>query len=105
MHQRKQFPQRFLVSVAPLAEQLGDRLSRGSGRRHRGMLAAANCITIEGFLQHSRRQSKKPRRSWRVSGGLSAYAHEPAQTTNPPEKPKTKTKPRKSKTYANNNQL
>src|SRR5215831_1959435 len=36
MHQREQLFQRFLVSVAPLAEQLGDRLSRGSGRRHTG---------------------------------------------------------------------
>jgi hypothetical protein len=36
MHQREQRAKRFLVSVAPLAEQLGHRLSRGSGRRHRG---------------------------------------------------------------------
>ena len=28
MHQRKQFRQRFLVTVAPRAEQLRDRLSR-----------------------------------------------------------------------------
>jgi hypothetical protein len=48
---------------------------------------------------------KKTAQPWRVSGHLFAYAHEPAQTTNPPEKPKTKTKPRKSKTYANNKQL
>jgi hypothetical protein len=33
--------------------------------------------------------SKKPRCRWRVSCGLSAYAHEPAQTTNTPDK-KTK---------------
>jgi hypothetical protein len=44
-------------------------------------LAAANCITIEGFLQHNRRQSKKTAQSWRLSAGLPAYAHEPAQTT------------------------
>jgi len=42
------------------------------------MLAAANCITIDGFLQHSRKLIKKPERSWRVSAGLLAYAHEPA---------------------------
>jgi hypothetical protein len=36
MHQREQLPQRSLVSAAPLAEQLGDRLLRGSGRRHEG---------------------------------------------------------------------
>jgi hypothetical protein len=31
---------------------------------------------------------KKTAQSWRVSGGRSAYAHEPAQTTGAPEKPK-----------------
>ena len=36
MHQREQLPQRSLVSAAPLAEQLGDYLLRGSGRRHTG---------------------------------------------------------------------
>jgi hypothetical protein len=36
MHQREQLPKRCLVSAAPLAEQLGDRLSRGWGRRHEG---------------------------------------------------------------------
>src|SRR6266480_7693544 len=36
MHQREQLPQRSLVSAAPLAEQLGDCLLRGSGRRHEG---------------------------------------------------------------------
>jgi hypothetical protein len=46
------------------------------------VLAAANCITIQGFLQHGRRQSKKTAQSWRLSAGLFAYAHEPAQTTN-----------------------
>jgi hypothetical protein len=79
MHQRKQFSQRFLVSVAPLAEQLGNRLSRKWRRRHRGIFAAANCITIDGFLQHNRRKSKKIAQSWRVLRRLFAYAHEPAQ--------------------------
>src|SRR6266508_1297673 len=36
LHQRKQLLQRSSVSAAPLTEQLGDRLSRGWGRRHRG---------------------------------------------------------------------
>jgi hypothetical protein len=49
------------------------------------VLAAANCITIEEFLQHNRRQSKKTAQSWRVLRRLFAYAHEPAHTTNPPE--------------------
>src|SRR6266567_1975629 len=43
------------------------------------LLDAANSNTIEGFLQHGRRRSKKTAQSWRVSGGLSALAHEPAQ--------------------------
>jgi hypothetical protein len=55
------------------------------------LLDAANSNTIEGFLQHRRRRSKKTAQSWRVSGGLSALPHEPAQTTNTPQKPKQKT--------------
>jgi hypothetical protein len=34
------------------------------------MLAAANCITIEGFLQHNRRRSKK----LRSRGGFEAVS-------------------------------
>src|SRR6266536_6495341 len=45
------------------------------------LLDAANSNTIDGFLQHGRRPSKKLARSWRVSGGLSALPHEQAQTT------------------------
>jgi len=62
MHQREQRAKRFLVSVAPLAEQLGHRLSRGSGRRHRGFSPPQIVITVEGFLQRSQRHSKKLRR-------------------------------------------
>src|SRR5881409_4397254 len=36
LHQREQLLQRSLVSAAPVAEQLGDLLSRGWGRRHTG---------------------------------------------------------------------
>jgi len=36
LHEREQFLQRSLVSAAPVAEQLGDLLSRGRGRRHTG---------------------------------------------------------------------
>jgi hypothetical protein len=57
------------------------------------LLDGANCITIQEFLQHSRRRDKKTARLWRVSGGLSALSHEPAKTTDRPEKSKQKTKP------------
>src|SRR6266513_2807870 len=36
LHQREQLLQRSLISAAPVAEQLGDLLSRGWRRRHRG---------------------------------------------------------------------
>jgi hypothetical protein len=42
---------------------------------------AANSNTIEGFLQHTPEAIKKTAQSWRVSGGLSALTHEPAETT------------------------
>src|SRR6266404_915121 len=59
------------------------------------LLDAANSNTIYGFLQHSRGPSKKrTAHSWRVSGGLSALPHEPAQTTDAPEKP-NRSKPQK----------
>jgi len=55
------------------------------------VLAAANSITIEGFLQHNRKQSKKTAQTWRVSGGLFAYAHE--REKQPGRKTQTETKP------------
>src|SRR6266404_3446642 len=58
------------------------------------LLDAANSNTICGFLQHSRGHQKKTAHSWRVSGGLSALPHEPAQTTDAPEKP-NRSKPQK----------
>jgi hypothetical protein len=65
----------------PVAEQLGDLLSRGWGVIIR-LFDAANCNTVEGFLQHGAgRRIEKTAQSWRVSGGLPAFAHEPAQTT------------------------
>src|SRR5439155_10006703 len=36
LHQREQLLQGSLISAAPVAEQLGDLLSRGRGRRHTG---------------------------------------------------------------------
>jgi len=36
LHQREQLLKRSLISTTPVAEQLGDLLSRGRGRRHTG---------------------------------------------------------------------
>jgi hypothetical protein len=86
MHQGKQFRQRSLISIAPLAEQLGHRLSRGSRRRHRGSSPPQIVSQSTNFYSTAGGNQKKPALSWRVSGGLLAYAHEPAQTTNTPGK-------------------
>jgi len=61
------------------------------------VLAAANCITIEGFLQHSRRQSKKRRSRGGFQPGSPLTHMNRHKQQNPPEK----TKPRKEKTNAN----
>jgi hypothetical protein len=45
---------------------------------------------IENFHSTAGSDQKKTRKSWRVSVALSAYAHEPAQQQNTPEKPKPK---------------
>src|SRR5262249_19403957 len=58
---------------------VGSPLVAGFGASSQRGFAATNCITVEGFLQRSQRHSKKIAPSWRVSGRLSAYAHEPAQ--------------------------
>src|SRR5260370_11904676 len=94
LHQRKQLLERSFVSAAPVAEQLGNLLSRRWGRRHTGCSTPQILTRIDGFLQHSRRPSKKTAHSWRVSGGLSALPDEPAQTTNA-GKTKTESKPQK----------
>ena len=49
-----------------------------------------------GLDSTARGHQKKTAHSWRVSGGLSALAHEPAQTTNA-GKTKTESKPQKRK--------
>jgi hypothetical protein len=51
------------------------------------MLDAANFTTVGGFLQRDG-FFKYLAQSWWVSGSLSALPHEPAQTTDTPEKPK-----------------
>jgi hypothetical protein len=48
-------------------------------------------------------QAEKSAQLWRVLSGQAAYAHEPAQTTNTPEKTKakTETKTLERKNHAN----
>jgi len=94
----EQFLQRSLVSAAPVAEQLGDSCRVDEGVVIR-LLDAANSNTIERFLQYGQRAIKKNGQSWRVSGGLSALSHEPAETTKAgkPNRKQTSTR----KTYAN----
>src|SRR6266566_9160514 len=96
LHQREQLLQRSLVSAAPVVEQLGDLLSRGWRRRHRGCSTPQILTRINRFLQHSRGPSKKTAHSWRVSGGLSALAYEPAKQQTP-EKPNRKQTSNKKK--------
>jgi hypothetical protein len=73
----------------PVAEQLGDLLSRGWGVIIR-LLDAANSNTVEGFLQHGREANRK---NCAVVAGFrrfSALPNEQAQTTDAPEKSKQK---------------
>src|SRR6266850_5645265 len=59
------------------------------------LLDAANSNMVGDLIQHNaRRLEKKTVQSWRVSGGLSALPHEPAQTTDAPKKP-NRSKPQK----------
>src|SRR5712671_1086478 len=59
------------------------------------LLDAANSNMVGDLIQHNaRRLEKKTVQLWRVSGGLSALPHEPAQTTDAPEKP-NRSKPQK----------
>jgi hypothetical protein len=90
LHQREQLLQRSLVPAAPVAEQLGHLLSRGWGVVIQALLDAANSNTDRWiFTARPGADQKKTAQSWRVSGGLSALAHEPAQQQTP-EKPKQK---------------
>jgi hypothetical protein len=93
LHEREQLLKRSLVSTAPVAEQLGDRLSRGWGRRHTGCSTPQILTRSRDFYSTAGSDQKKTAQSWRVSGGLSALTHEPAQTTKA-GKTKTKTKPK-----------
>src|SRR6266576_6066359 len=89
MHQREQLPQRSLVSAAPLAEQLGDCLLRGSGRRHEGF-SPPHIVSRSRDFYSTAGGNRKNCESWRVSGGLFAYAHEPEKTNRNRRKPKQK---------------
>src|SRR6266478_7113486 len=52
------------------------------------LLDAAKSNMVGDFLQHGWTHQKKTAESWRVSGALSAYPHEPAQQETR-RKPKT----------------
>src|SRR4026209_1575307 len=94
LHERDQFLQRSFVSAALLAEQLSDLLSRGWGRRHRSCSTPQTLTRSGDFYSTARGGQKKSAQSWRVSGGLSALPHQPAQTKTR-RKTKTETKPQK----------
>jgi hypothetical protein len=96
LHEREQLLKRSLVSAAPVAEQLGDLLSRGRGRRHRGCSTPHILTRSSDFHSAAGGDHKKTAQSWRVSDGLSALPNEPAQTTDAPEKP-TESKPQTRK--------
>jgi hypothetical protein len=92
MHQRKQFRQRSLVSVAPLAEQLGDCLLRGSGRRHEGFSPPQIVSRSRDFYSTAGGNQKK----LRSRGGFraaSSLTHMNPQKNRYAGKNKTKTKP------------
>src|SRR6266545_7648335 len=67
LHQREQLLKRSLVSAAPVAEQLGDLLSRGWRRRHTGCSTLQILTRSRDFYSTAGRRSKKNAQSWRVS--------------------------------------
>src|SRR6476469_1493056 len=81
MHQRKQLLQRSVVSVAPLAEQFGHRLSRGWRRGHEGLSPRRIVSRASDFPSTTGGEWKKAAQSWRVLRVRSAYAHEPEKQT------------------------
>jgi len=100
VHQREQFPQRSLVSVAPLAEQLGDRLSRGLGRRHEELSPRQSVSPSRDFYSTTGGNRKKLRRHG-GSQAASSLTHMNRHTQQTRRKTKTKSKPQTRKTYAN----
>ena len=59
LHQREQLLQRSLVSAAPVAEQLGDLLSRGWRRRHGGYSTALSLTRPRNFYSAAGSDQKK----------------------------------------------
>src|SRR5436190_3706478 len=74
LHQREQLLQRSLISAAPVAEQLGDLLSRGRGRRHTGCSTPHILTRSRIFYSTAGADQKKTAQSWRVAAGLSALS-------------------------------
>src|SRR4030095_12525444 len=94
LHKRNQLFERSLVSAAPVAQELGDLLSRGRGRRHTGCSTPQILTRPRDFYSLTASLKNLAQSLW-VSGGLSALPHEPAPTTDTPERPKQKAKTRK----------
>src|SRR5207244_10191576 len=90
LHKRNQLFERSIVSAAPVAQQLGDRLSRGWGRRH------TDCSTLQ-ILPRSRDFYSLTAFFLSISrsrGGFQAafpLYHMNRHKQQTPEKPKTKT--------------
>src|SRR6476620_204198 len=61
LHQREQLLQRSLVSAAPVAEELGDLLSRGWRRRHGGYSTALSLTRPRNFYSAAGSDQKKLR--------------------------------------------
>jgi hypothetical protein len=78
LHKRNQLFERSLVSAAPVAQQLGDLLSRGRGRHHTGC-STPQILTRPRDFYSLTASLKYLAQSWWVSGGLSALPDEPAQ--------------------------
>jgi hypothetical protein len=91
LHKRNQLFERSLVSAAPVAQQLGDLLSRGWGRRHTGcstlqiLPRSGDFYSLTAFLSISRSR-----------GGFQAafpLYHMNRHHNDAPEKTKTENKP------------
>jgi hypothetical protein len=94
MHQREQLSQCSLVSAAPLAEQLGDCLLRGSGRRHEGS-RRRKLYHDPGIFTA---QPEGIEKNCEVAGGsyeVSSLTHMNRHNNKHAGKTKTKTKPKK----------
>src|SRR6266478_3324707 len=90
LHQREQLVQRSLVSAAPVAEQLGDLLSRGWRRRHRSYSTPQTLTSSTDFYSTTGGHQKK----LRLRGGFqSPFPLTHMNRHNNKHAGKTKTKP------------